>query len=112
MITSQEFWDILANMPLPKLLSWRLYYDEQGAPVCYSMEELPGNYIEIDAETYARSPRNVRVIDGQLHYIHTVTGHKLVPGPAGVACDPRDVAVIVDDTQPHQRWSRRHYESS
>mgnify|MGYP003348639435 FL=1 len=112
MITDQEFWTALANMPEPKPVSWRLYYDDQGAPVCYSMEDLPGNYIEVDAETYARSPMNLRVVDGQIRYIISVQQQKLVPSVTGTACDPRDITVVVDPQLPHQAWSRTINETS
>lgn len=112
MMSPEEFWNILNSMPEPKPVEHRLYYDSQGDPVVYSMDDLPGNYIQVDAETFARSPRNVRVVNGELRYIHTAQGHKLVPGPAGKPCDLRDISVVVDATQPHQRWSRRTYESS
>ena len=111
MITDQEFWAALSNMPEPKPVSWRLYYDDQGAPVCYSMEDLAGNYIDVDAETYALAPANVRVVDGKIRYISTATTAKLMPGSTGVCCDPRDVAVVVDQQQPHQKWSRKTYET-
>jgi hypothetical protein len=33
------------------------------------MEDLPGNYIEIDAETYHRTPANARIVNGKLKEI-------------------------------------------
>ena len=112
MLTDQEFWAALSNMPEPKPVSWRLYYDQQGAPICYSMENLPGNYIEVDPETYARSPMNIRVVNGGIRYIISVQQQKLVPGTTGTACDPRDITVVVDPTKPHQAWSRTINETS
>lgn len=109
-ITIEQAVDMLAGMPEPKAVSWRLYYDAEGRPITYSMEALPGNYIEVDAATYQRGPLNVRVIDGELKYIKQSWSQKLVPGDVGTACHPSDVAIVVD-REPAQHWSRKLYES-
>ena len=56
MMTPEEFWSILHDIPEPKPIFWRLYYNDAGEPVCYSMEDQPGNYIDIDPETFALAP--------------------------------------------------------
>jgi hypothetical protein len=102
-MTPEEFWGALANMPEPKAIFYRLYYDENGDPICYTMEDLPGNYIEIDVDTYRRQPCNITVAKGKLVYIDQ--GIKLRPSDSGVSCDPRDVCVVVDPKQPHTYWN-------
>ena len=109
-VTIEQAIAMLRAMPDPEPVSWRLYYDEIGRPITYSMEALPGNYIEIDAETYSRAPVNVRVVDGKLRYIRHTWSQKLVPSDAGTACDPCDVAIVVAE-EPAQYWSRKLYES-
>jgi len=104
-MTPEEFWGILHSMPEPLPVFWRLYYNDQGQPVCYSMEDLPGNYIDIDAETFALAPANVRVIDNKLKYITVRTSDKLVPGTAGIMCHPQNVAVIVEQNGTY--WSKQ-----
>jgi len=106
-VTPEEFWDILHSAPEPEPVFWRLYYNEQGQPVCYSMEHLPGNYIDIDAEIFGLAPANVRVVNGQLKYITTRTSDKLVPGTIGTQCHPQNVAVVV--TQNGTPWSKQTY---
>ena len=106
-MTPEEFWDILHSMHEPLPVFWRLYYNDAGEPVCYSMEELPGNYIDIDAETFALAPVNVRVVDRKLKYITTRTSDKLVPGNTGTQCHLQNVAVIV--TQNGTHWSKQIY---
>jgi hypothetical protein len=70
------------------------------------MEELPGNYIEVDQQTYVLAPFNVQVIDSKLTYIKpTVTVKKLQPGAVGTACDSNDVCIVVSDDQPHTKWT-------
>ena len=111
-MTPEEFWSILHNMPEPLPVSYRLYHDDQGQPLFYSMETVPGTYIEIDQATFARSASNVRVRDGRLVEITWATTTKLVPGNSGSPCHPDNVAVIVTEDQPHTRWSKRTYESN
>jgi len=74
------------------------------------MEELPGTYIDVDAETYARSPRNVRVRDGRLIELKPVV-RRLAPADTGTPCYPDNVAIVVPESEPHQRWSMKTYES-
>lgn len=110
-MTEEEFWKILQAAPESQPVSWRLYYDaETGRPIQYSMEDLPGNYIEVDPETYTRTPYNIRVVNGQIKYITTQQSQKLVPADLGTACDPRDVAVVVDNNQTHQYWKKKTYD--
>jgi hypothetical protein len=106
-MTNEEFWKILQSMPEPTPLFYKLYYNDDGSPIIYSMEELPGNYIEVDQETYVLAPFNVRVVDGKLVYIKPViTIKKLQPTDLnGTACDPGDVCIVVDPDQPHTKWT-------
>ena len=111
-MTPEQFWSILHNMPEAKPVFYRLYYDADGMPLFYSMEDRPGTYIEIDQETFARGASNVRVRDGRLVEVTWTTTTKLVPGNSGSPCHPDNVAVIVAENQPHIRWSKKTYESN
>ena len=111
-MTPEEFWSILHAVPEYAEPFFRLYYDDQGRPLFYSMEDRPGTYIEIDQETFARSATNVRVKNGRLIEITWATTTKLVPGNSGSPCHPDNVAVIVAEDQPHIKWSKRTYESN
>ena len=105
-MTEEEFWSILQTIPKPKQIFYRLYYSDTGAPIIYSMEDLPGNYIEVDQETYVLASFNVKVIDNKLIWIDPViTVKKLQPTDSiGTACDPRDMCVVVSSDQPHTKW--------
>jgi hypothetical protein len=111
-MTPEEFWSILHSMPEPSPVFYRLYYNDQGHPLFYSMADEPGTYIEIDQETFARNISNVRVRDGRLVEITWLTTTKMVPGNCGTPCHPDNVAVIVAEDQPHTRWSKKTYESN
>jgi hypothetical protein len=106
MMTEEEFWAILHNAPNPTPVFYRLYYNDAGSPIMYSMEELPGNYIEVDQQTYVLAPFNVQVINSKLTYIKPkVTVKKLQPGATGTACDSSDVCIVVSNDQPHTKWT-------
>ena len=111
-MNAEEFWAILHAMPEPLPVFFRLYYNEAGEPITYTMEDLPGTYIEIDAETFSKSPMHVRVRDGRLVESIWRTTVKLVPGDTGTACHPDNVAIVVAETEPHQRWSKQTYETN
>jgi hypothetical protein len=111
-MTPEEFWSILHHMPEPQPVFYRLYHDDQGRPLFYSMEDQPGTYIEIDQATFALGSMNVRVRDGKLIEITWATTTKLVPGNSGSPCHPDNVAVIVAEDQPHIRWSKKTYETN
>jgi hypothetical protein len=105
-MTEEEFWSILHSTPTPKPLFYKLYYNADGSPIIYSMEELPDNYIEVDQPTYVLAPFNVRVVNGKLTYIKpVVTVNKLQPSTIGTACDPGDVCIVVNKDQPHTNWT-------
>ena len=108
-MNAEEFWAVLRAMPEPQPVSWRLYYNESGEPITYSMEPLPGTYIEVDAETYARAPMHVRVQAGRLIELKSAV-RKLAPAESGTPCHLSNVAIVVPETEPHQRWIMKTHE--
>lgn len=90
---------------------FRLYYDEQGKVVCYSCEDIPGNYILIDKQTYAECRVDIRVIDGKI--VKSNEGSivtKLIPSDTGVKCASIDVNIIVGDYDDAIVWNTKSYE--
>jgi hypothetical protein len=111
-LTPDEFWAILHAMPEPKPVFYRLYYNIDGTPIHYTMEDLPGTYIEVDPETFAIASMNIRVQDGKLIWLaNKTTTKKLVPSNTGTPCYPNNVAIVVPESQPHQKWKLKTYET-
>ena len=52
---------------------------------------------------------HVRVQAGQLIELKSAV-RRLAPSDTGTACHPNNVAIVVPDTEPHQRWSMKTYE--
>ena len=111
-MTLDELQQLLTAAPAPAPVFYRLYHDDHGVPLFYSMEDRPGTYIDIDPATFAENRFDIRVRDGQLVTVTWRTTAKLIPGDVGTPCHPHDVTVVVNDDQPHTRWSKRIYEAS
>lgn len=106
--TTENFLTVMATFewPEPQPIKFRLYHDQDGRPLCYSMEDLPYNFIEIDSLVYAHADMNVRVIDGRLIILKPRQNfYKIKPGPVGVPCHPQDVCVIVKEQGPNTKWN-------
>ena len=112
--TTQNFWEVFNNLTpfvMPVILR-RLYYDDQGHPLFYSQEDLPGNYIDVTPEQYQLANMQVRVRNGQLVELKFNPVTKLTPGDTGTPCHPTDVSIVVTESQEHTKWSKRVFESN
>jgi hypothetical protein len=87
---------ILWEAPIIEAPEFRLYYDEAtGKVICYTCEKLEGNYIVIDAITFAESRPDIKVVDGKIiknNYGSVVS--KLCKDTEGVLCESEDISVI------------------
>jgi hypothetical protein len=110
-MTEQEFWDILFDVPVPRPIFYRAYYNNEGWVECYTMEDLPGNYIDIDQPTYVTAPY-ARVIGGKLTVVKPASVvTKLIPTVVGTACDPHDVCIVTNAEQ-NIKWSLKTSETN
>ena len=92
---------------------FRLYYDEAGRVLFYTCDKPDGNYIVIDAATFAQGRPDIRVIDGKISTVSRGSiVSRLAPGSDGLACAFDDISVIVDDTYPDMiiHWKLKTYE--
>ena len=107
--TTENFLQVMATFKWPdeQAVSYRLYYNQDGTPKCYTMEQLSGKYVEVDAETFALRPWNVRVVNEKLQIITpAVTVQKLTPNKhTGATCHTQDVCVIVPSDCDHNKWN-------
>jgi hypothetical protein len=110
-MTENEFRDIWYNTPEPTTVTYRLYHDQQGRLLFYSMEDCPGQWVEIDQEFFARSPSRVRVIQGQVHELEWRRSLKIQPCQAGRPCHPKDVSIIYHQPDA-QNWAIISYEQN
>ena len=107
-----EFWREVEKHLEPEVvskISYRVYYDDHGQVLFYSMEDRPGNYLEIDRETYERSNTRVRVVNGELLPIKTPVSSKLAPAESGQACHANNV-IVITDIEPQQKWNLKYYD--
>lgn len=110
-MTEEEFLAIFADQPsAPPPLEYRLYYDDNGYPLFYSTEQLPGNYIVVDRDMFIGGPKHIRVHDGKIVVYQITFGKKLVPSEQGQTCNPHDISVVVAPDQPHVKWNLQHEE--
>ena len=99
----------------PKALikpEFRLYYDDAGTIICYTCEKLEGNYIVINAQTYAEGRHDVRVVNGKIvtNFSNAVV-IRFTKDIEGTLCSVEDMSIIVDnDDVEKQYWKLKVYE--
>tara|TARA_R110000868_G_scaffold194083_1_gene439400 strand:+ start:100 stop:453 length:354 start_codon:yes stop_codon:yes gene_type:complete len=77
----------------------RLYYDENGDVITYTMEDLPGNYIVVDRLFFDQVRTDIKVINGNIIKITRTGSWKLQPSiEKSTPICPTDVSIVVNDT--------------
>lgn len=113
---NENEYDYIIVWEAPKIVppEFRLYYDDKGAVVCYTCEKLEGNYVVIDALTFAEARPDIRVIDGKVSRAQpNAVVSKLMPNKQyGKTCAYEDISIIVDEgyTGKKQNWKLTVYE--
>lgn len=109
MTDTPEEYVIIWEAPEIVTPEFRLYYDDKGYLICYTCEKLEGNYLVIDALTFAESRPDVRVTDGRL--VRASTGSvisKLQSDTEGVLCEVEDISIITETDGKY--WNLKTYE--
>jgi hypothetical protein len=111
-----NFWaavEQFLNEPIaaPQQLECRLYYNDIGEPLFYTMDKPDGQYINISLAQYSKGNYNVKVVNEQIKEIlHTIA--KLVPSDTGTASHCNDVSIIADQHCCTQHWKLKAYEEN
>jgi hypothetical protein len=104
---AELFDNIIANNP-PAELKFRLYYDAEGNPITYASEDLPGDYLVVDQDTYAQGRYDIKIIDGEIVPLKDfVYYNKMIPSDSGTACHS-DNALLIDAAST-AFWSTKTY---
>lgn len=112
---NQPEYVVIWEQPKMEPPEFRLYYDENGAVMCYTGDKsIIGNYIVIDAQTFAAARPDVRVIDGRISIAEPKSVvYKLMPNSnEGVECIAEDISIIVDSSYDGKtkKWKLNIYE--
>jgi hypothetical protein len=91
---------------------FRLYYDERGNVLFYTCEKPEGNYVVIDASTFAQGRPDLKVIDGKVAgAIAGSIASKLVHDGEGTMCASEDLSIVVDSSYNNIiKWKLKTYE--
>jgi len=112
--STQEDYILFWEAPKIEKPEFRLYYDAKGNVICYTCEKLEGDYIIIDAMTFAEGRPDVRVANGKLVKVNTnAVVSKLVQHDSeGQLCHKDDVSVVLTkkDNVKKQLWKLTTYE--
>jgi hypothetical protein len=106
-MTPEEFFNVAWPEAAP--VTYRLYHDSRGFPLFYSMEHVPGTYIEITQQQYAANSMWVQVINGCLEPRAWQTVGKLIPSDSGISCHSQDVAIVCANGI---NWRVKNYEKN
>jgi hypothetical protein len=76
---------------------FRLYYDDKGYVITYTCEQPEGNYIVVDAMTFAEARPDIRVVDGKIvkNNVGSVVS-RLYKDTEGVLCEAEDISIIAE----------------
>ena len=87
---------------------FRLYYNNDGTPKYYSMEELDGDFIYVDNQTFMASRYDIVVINGKIKSLseNIISKYHLVTEQSSttVITDSEDISIVSDLAQTYKLW--------
>jgi len=109
-LPEEEFISFVYTPPPP--VEFRLYYGEDGKVITYTCEKLEGNYIIVDAQTFAEARPDVQVVDGKVtRIVPKVMISKLKPSTQGTLTYKDDISLIAkEETTETQYWKLTSHE--
>ena len=107
--------EVIVIWEAPKIIppEFRLYYNkDNGKVICYTCEKLEGNFIVVDAKTFAESRPDIRVINGKIvtNYQGTVISKLMPHDSEGISCEIEDVSIIASHKKKIKKWKLNTYE--
>jgi hypothetical protein len=103
-----ELFNSLISNKNPTKLEFRLYYDGEGNPVTYTSEDLSGDYLVVDQDTYAQGRYDIRIINREIVPLNDFTIYnKMVPADSGTACNPNNALLIEPESTVF--WNTKTY---
>ena len=94
---SDEEYVIVWEAPVLEKPEFRLYYDNRGSVLFYTCEKPDGDYIVIDALTYAESRPDIKVVEGRIVKGGASTlSSRLHLDTDGTLCEAEDVSIITE----------------
>lgn len=106
---TDEDYVVIWDAPAIVKPEFRLYYDDKGQVICYTCENLEGNFVTVDNLTFAEARPDVRIVDGKL--IKNTTGSvvsRLYKDTEGVLCELEDLSIITETNG--QYWKLKIHE--
>lgn len=103
-----NFWQAKKNHKVaPRVVREnRIYYNDAGQVVSYSQDNLDGNYIVVDHQTFNERRPDILIVDGQIVRPNMITEYrKLVPSDDGVETVVEDVTIVGNG----QHWKTKYY---
>jgi len=113
--TNQQDHIVIWEQPKLEPPEFRLYYDDKGAVICYTGDKsMTGNYIVIDAQTFAAARPDIKIIDGKISTVSPKSVvYKLMPNrDEGVECIADDISIVTDSSYDGKttKWKLKIYE--
>jgi hypothetical protein len=94
---SDEEYVIVWEAPEIVKPEFRLYYDNRGSVLFYTCEKPDGDYIVIDAPTFAEARPDIKVVDGRIVRGGASTlSSRLHLDTEGTLCEIEDVSIITE----------------
>ena len=84
---------------------YRLYHNSDGTPRFYTMEDLPGDYVAVDHETFERGRYDIMVKNSKIIALTDSGIFRYVASNVktenGVCSDSSDITILVVDNEQH-----------
>lgn len=87
---------------------YRLYYNPNGSPRYYSMENLEGTFIYVDQQTFENCRYDIQVINGKIRSLseNIVSKYRpaLTESETTIRTDSTDISIVVSQSDDFILW--------